>query len=232
MIKFHQIPTENYKPLSFENSYLFNHYDKISNFIALQMGPTYKSMIAKPIINEFNIEWYSKYNNLSIIDTKNKIKQYDNSLHKYWKFIDILNEKINYLTSSSDQNEANWAHLLKTVFNPEDNILFSNGEECCIIWGWKFENKELYRPNLGSISTTLDEPFLNEIEKKDSDNDDAIQLSSKIEEVKQIPIKLKNEKTTFLEFLKWFSYNYWWTLIILMSMSILILLIKILYYNI
>jgi len=231
MIKFHQIPTEHYKPLSFENSYLFNHYDKISNFIALQLGPGFKSMIAKPILNEYNIEWYSKYNNLKKIELNNN-KIDESNLLKYWEFIDLLNEKIELLANSNDENSKNWSYLLKTTFNPEDNILFSNGQQCCIIWGWKFENKELYRPILSKQGLQID--IINNIE-----NENTSENITKIEEIKiekkdpinNIKVIEDVKKMSFIDFLKWIASKYWWFLTIIYGVSFLIIVLKIFYYN-
>ena len=43
MQKFHQISTDQYVPLSHINSYLFNHYEKVHNFIKTKIDSQYKT---------------------------------------------------------------------------------------------------------------------------------------------------------------------------------------------
>ena len=66
MHKFHQIPTEKYTPLSHDKAYLFNLYDKISNFLAfnLDSNKNHKNKIAKPVRNNLETDFYSLYPNL------------------------------------------------------------------------------------------------------------------------------------------------------------------------
>ena len=85
MQKFHQISTDQYVPLSHDNSYLFNHYEKVHNFIKTRIDPQYKNILAKPIKHNYEIEWFSPFPDL-IETTENQ----QLALHQYWDFQDKL----------------------------------------------------------------------------------------------------------------------------------------------
>lgn len=64
MNKFYEIATDHYLPLSHDNNYLFNHYDRITNFLTFNIDQQYRNLLAKPIKSGYNIEWFSIYPNL------------------------------------------------------------------------------------------------------------------------------------------------------------------------
>lgn len=147
MNKFHQIPTDKFVPISHDNSYLFNHYDKVANFLAFNLEINYKNILAKPVQNGYAFDWFSPYENLININEQNTVET-ETALLKYWEFIAVVNAKIQQLSNSNDENNKNWASLLTKVFNHPDNFIFSNGNDICIVWGWKFDNNEIYKPNI------------------------------------------------------------------------------------
>jgi hypothetical protein len=231
MYKFHQIPTDKFIPVSHENSYLFNHYDKVANFLAFNLDKNYKNILAKPVQNGFMFDWFSTYNNLSNINDKSR-EESENELVKYWEFLDVINLKIVQLSSSSDENSKNWASLLAKVFNHNNNFIFSNGNDICIVWGWKFDNNQNYKPNFAAKSNPI--PPMEEI----SDTPPTPILEYEIEEVyaeelvNDEEVKQENldekitEKTSFLEFLKWFASTYWWLLWVLTTLIAFVFIIK------
>ena len=70
MNKFHQIPTDSFAPISHDNSYLFNHYDKVANFLAFNLEKNYKNILAKPVQNGYSFDWFSNFENLKNINQK------------------------------------------------------------------------------------------------------------------------------------------------------------------
>lgn len=147
MIKFHQIPTEKYKPLSHDKAYLFNMYDKIANFLAfnLDSDKNYKNKIAKPVRNNENTDFYSPFPNLTTLD---ELENKNQILHEYWLFKETIQNKIEALNQSKDENHKDWAKILEEVFDDKNNVIFSNGNEFSIIWGWEFENRKNFKPSL------------------------------------------------------------------------------------
>lgn len=237
MNKFHQIPTDTFVPISHDNSYLFNHYDRIANFLAFNLEKNYKNILAKPVQNGYMFDWFSVYDNLVNNNQKSK-EEAENELVKYWEFMEVINAKINQLSHSNDENNKNWANLLTKVFNQKDNFIFSNGNNICIVWGWKFDNNEIYKPNISKKPSiysnpdsdeAIDEnPVINSNQEINSTSDleEAIQEQVyPIEEIINVE-KVDNEKFSFLEFLKWFASKYWWLLWLLTSLIALVFFIK------
>jgi hypothetical protein len=248
MNKFHQIPTDTFVPVSHDNSYLFNHYDKVANFLAFNLEKNYKNILAKPIQNEYMFDWFSSYENLTNINEKSKVES-EEQLIKYWEFLEIINAKIKQLSASNEENNKNWANLLTKVFNHTDNFIFSNGKDICIVWGWKFDNNKNYKPNIIIDPNKKEENQINyPINNPVSNNEDSIvpedspenqEIQEFIEEINTFEDVLvedvfeteKEEESSFLNFLKWFASNYWWLLIVLAVLTILVFLYKTIIYN-
>lgn len=237
MNKFHQIPTDKFVPVSHENSYLFNHYDKIANFLAFNLDKNYKDILAKPVKNDVTFDWYSVYDNPVIIDKNN---ENDKVLAIYWSFIDVIDTKIKSLSKSNDENSRNWASLLTKTFNHQDNFIFSNGNEICIVWGWKFDNKDIERPieiqniEIPSETTLPNEdeiiPPLDDInlglninEVQSEFNESNIEAKEEVIEGKE---NILSNESNFLKFLKWIASKFWWLLWILLILIILLFLFK------
>lgn len=244
MNKFHQIPTDTFVPISHDNSYLFNHYDKVANFLAFNLEKNYKNILAKPVQNGYVFDWFSVYENLKNINEQDSdITQ--TGLLKYWEFIEVINAKILKLSNSNNENDKNWANLLTKVFNRQDNFIFSNGTDICIVWGWKFDNNEIYKPNISKSPNTFlnpernatieDYPIKNELQEIEPTNDfleptidDKLIEDEYVEEVKteEATNDILAEESSFLKFLKWFASKFWWWLWLLLLLIIFFLLLK------
>ena len=242
MNKFHQIPTDKFVPISHDNGYLFTHYDKVANFLAFNLEINYKNILAKPVQNGYVFDWFSIHENLVNINVQNSGES-ESGLLKYWEFIAVINLKIQQLSNSNEENNKNWASLLTKVFNHQDNFIFSNGKDICIVWGWKFDNNENYKPNIAkkqnpdliyekaeSIPNKQIQITPQEMEPVYS-FDEPILEQSPIEEeevIEEIAIdeNIENEKFSFLEFLKWFASKYWWLLLILLGLIMLVAVFK------
>lgn len=231
MNKFHQIPTDSFVPISHDNSYLFNHYDKVANFLAFNLEKNYKNILAKPVQNGYAFDWFSNYDNLKNINELPKSAS-ETELLKYWEFIDVIQHKISQLSDSNDENNTNWAELLSKVFDHQNNFIFSNGTNLSIVWGWKFDNIQNYKPNFAakidpiyqieepieSQPTPIPQDVLEEEFIEEPVEDEEIQPDNFDEEIK--------EETSFLEFLKWFASTYWWLLWVLTALIAFVFFIK------
>ncbi|GGH20427.1 hypothetical protein FAZ19_09870 [Sphingobacterium alkalisoli] len=253
MNHFYSIPTDSFVPLSHDNAYLFNHYDKLANFLSLHLDKKYRHMLAKPIKSNFDIHWYSPYDELLSIESS-AVKE--NAQRAYWDFYTALESKILELGRQDNDNTRDWVSLLKKVFNPENNLLFTNGSDISIIWGWKFENNQIGRPDLLQNGTAEDEKLseLNEFEANSDRENDRISVKPKentpadepavpIEDdfwsdrVEPPPMDLPAEEVdnlyvkpplnhSFLAFLKYFAGRYWWLLIILLVLIAFVFMYK------
>ena len=245
MNKFHQIPTDKFVPISHDNSYLFNHYDKIANFIAFNLNKNYKNILAKPAQNGYAFDWFSVYKDLYIIDSDSK-SQSELGLMKYWEFIDVINMKIADLKNSNNEDKKNWASLLSKVFSHHDNFIFSNGVDISIVWGWKFDNNDLYKKNIRKDTDTLlveDAELSHEdvadlvtiepdavIEEKNTTEeieDDSYEKVDFSEKKINKPVEKAREKTSFKKFLQWFASHYWWLLWLLTLLIAMVFFFKI-----
>ena len=239
MNKFHQIPTDKFAPISHDNSYLFTHYDKIANFLAINLNKNYKAYLAKPIQNGYFFDWLSVHENLKNINEIDKtISEID--LLKYWEFIELINLKIAILSKSSDANNLNWASLLTKVFDVNNNFIFSNGNDISIVWGWKFENSENYKPNfLKKTTPDFEFPDTNNNEIKDTvppgppaefSDEALIEGTNEIieeDKIKSPDKEIVAKSKSFLNFLKWFASTYWWLLWLLTFLVAIVFFVKI-----
>ncbi len=251
MNKFHQIPTDTFVTISHENSYLFNHYDNVANFVAFNLEKNYKNILAKPVQIGYVFDWFSVYENLKNINDQDT-KETEEGLLKYWELIEVINTKILKLSNSNDENDKNWASLLTKVFNRHDNFVFSNGNDICIVWGWKFNNNEIYRPNISKSPNKFLNPdrnaastdsliknspqeieLINDFIEPIIENKPIEEEEENIEEVQtqEIPEDILTEESSFLEFLKWFASKFWWFLLVLTIMIILVFFYKTLKFN-
>lgn len=243
MDKFHQIATDKFIPISHDNSYLFNHYDKVANFLAFNLDKNYKSILGKPVQNGYEIDWFSNHTKLE--DIKNIDKELSEvAFSQYWNFMGVINSKINQLQNSNDENNKNWAGLLSKVFNHQDNFLFFNGDNLSIVWGWKFQNTDNYKPKFlvdtnkreDDLSEPLESPEINVPENEVENNQHNEQEESLLEDEEiieeefiedEVPFEENfAENHNFLEFLKWFASKYWYSLVILTVMIMLVFLFK------
>jgi hypothetical protein len=249
MNKFHQMPTDQFVPLSHDCSYLFTHYDKVANFLAFNLDKNYKNILAKPVQNGYVFDWFSRFEGLLNINEYNKAET-DTGLIKYWDFIETIKTKIGELSGSYNDDGKNWASLLTKVFNHPDNFIFSNGKDICIVWGWKFNNNEIYKPNLVdkfsniALQESKDEslPPLKDLNSPDSKEVISTVEKNDVEEVpenlpetpeREIPTTPEEpvEKLGFTEFLKWFAAKFWWLLWLVTFLVAVVFFIKAYYVN-
>lgn len=226
MNKFHLIATDTFVPISHDNSYLFNHYDKVANFLAFNLERNYKNILAKPVQNGYAFDWFSNYENLKNINEKTKSES-ETELLKYWEFIDIINLKISQLSDSNDVNNKNWAELLSKVFDHQNNFIFSNGTDLCIVWGWKFDNNQNYKPNFATKTNPI-APIADTLESQPTVlENEYVEEYVEEEEIQQDNLEEEIiEESSFLEFLKWFASTYWWLLWLLTALIALVFFIK------
>src|SRR5690606_657535 len=217
-----------------------------SNLLAkyLDSEKGYKSILAKPIKTEnYQIEWHSMHQNLKDVREHEALK--DRAYRSYYEFLELINSKIQSLRNNPDQDSQNWAGILSSIFKEEDNLVFSNGQDISIIWGWKFGNNTIYRPSIEKsveISTPVQEqpPIVPQVNPEPvtlpplpEDAGTPNEVEPEIEENEFIIIDLEKEpieeepkKESFLDYLQWFAANYWWILVLLVFLTALVFTFK------
>lgn len=136
------INASDYKPISLGDSYLYQQYDKIASFLATNYGQEYVRLLAKPVIINNQINWHTDYDQpLSRIgDLSNEIQERIKT--DYWRIKNKLDKDIEELEFSRTTEKRNWGNILKQIFNDENNVILTDGNYWCLLWGWKFMNKK------------------------------------------------------------------------------------------
>ena len=236
-MKIYSINTNSYEPVSFEKSYLYNQYDKIQSFLIKNYGIKYKEVLAKPIISDEQVLWHGNFQNkLNRIseypeDIQNTIKQ------EYWLLINYVNDEINKLAIAKDPEKQSWGKLLREVFNDENNIILTDGNEWCLLWGWKFRNnQENYLPPVfktkseeiatNNFGTGMPTPFIPEI--VNSANTLLAENATKEEEsTSKKTIKAGGSGwLSFLHALRYFVYRFWGLLFFIMFLLLIATMFK------
>ena len=216
MNKFISISTKDYTPLSYQGEYYHSKYDLIKSFLTEKFDKNFSKILAKPIIEGQNIEWYNESNNkFKRVSDFSKEKQ-DKILKIYWDKINKINELSSSLSSSISKDKKKWANLITNVFNSNNNIVYSDGKEAVVIlWGWKFETStENYIPE--EIIPTTQEKITpiskNEIPVIDTSEPIEKNITSK---------KTPWYKSFFDNLLKILKYLLWFLLILVLLWFIL-----------
>ena len=216
MQEFYKIKTTDFKPISFKNSYLFNEYDKIKNFLKSNNQENLLNKLAIPIIRKKEIYWLSeskeKIDKIDVFDSK--LQQI--ILEKYKRFKENYKSFISDLNNSKNQDKKNWGRLLSHIINGSANELFYDGENIYITWGWELiseNNRSLIPKFIASKSVIEEEVFKTTKEKI---------YSHKIKTYSQLEI---NQKISFLDKCHFFIKKNWW---ITPSLTIIIFLLLIL----
>lgn len=256
MKKIASIPTHSFEPISFGGSYLYTHYEKLRSFLQVNFNQNVASFIAKPVINNSEVSWYANY----YTDFK-PISQFDDAtqgtiLSNYWDVITSVTSKINTLRSRSKSDQNEWYSLLSSVFDSENNKIYSDGENVVVLWGWKFfnahENKlPTFIPHqkLSNLTNNEEQLFIDQDQIISNYSDEVPVNENVIEEQKEepliqeqlidiedqvveeepeivIPEEKKSFWSRFLEFLKWFASKYWWLLLVLLLIILFLLLVN------
>jgi len=105
----------------------------------------FKRILAKPVLLNEQVLWYANYqgpfSRLSDFEEQTQV----DIKYKYWSVRQILQQEILKLEQSSDIEKQNWASLLKDVFDEDSNVILTDGNDWCLLWGWRFRNmKENY----------------------------------------------------------------------------------------
>ena len=150
MNQFFTLYTDTFVPISYGGKRLFNTYELVNNFIRTRISPTYKNILAKPILRDYEVNWYSPFEGLH--ETVDVAAQ-----RKYFAFKDELQQHIENFICSTDPNAHYWVGLLEKVFEQENNRLFTNGLDICVVWGWEFNNYQIQRPDVDDINSNQKE---------------------------------------------------------------------------
>lgn len=242
--------TDDFQPISFGDSYLFDNYGRLISFLKTRFNPIELNRVSKPIlIASRNIEWHSSFDApMKPID--NYSQEHQISVERdYLEFIKKIERIIIDFKKSQDKDKEEWAQILSLVFNTSDNKLLSNGIDWILIWGWEFRNKLIIQQPNFFLPEDNDQ---NEVEKVDHlDNSHLInETDSEIDLTKNVvipatadleePISVKEpikptspilrNRISFWErikrFFRWISYRFWGLMMLIVFVLLILCLCK------
>jgi len=130
------------QPLSANGKYLYKQYDAINSFISSNNREFYSISIAKPILNDSKVEWFSdKTGNWENINSLSDDLQND-IMNQYWNFRKHIHSILKRLQSSDNKKQIEeWNEIISILFKDGCHDLYYNGNDICIIWGWEISSR-------------------------------------------------------------------------------------------
>ena len=238
MRKIFTISTKEFQPISYQGTYLHDNYDNLVSFLKIKLKNE-KNRLAKPIQkDDKSFDFFGDFKSpLKRISTFVEAKK-EELLNSYNDYLTKVENISNRLIRSKNKDEQDWGEILKSVFNRDDNIIISDGNDWILIWGWSFRNKaENYVPLTTipekeesttepvpvNISPPIVETPINEeplVENEDEEDEEII-----YEEAIETNKKGKVGFFGYIKrFFRWISYRLW-GLMMLIIYTLLILCI-------
>lgn len=162
--------TEDYKPVPVADKLIYLEFEVIQSFIEINFNKSYHYLLAKPVIKDNKVFWVPRLeNNFKPLD-QFSVRKKKELLEKYNATIYSILQKSQELELSNSNESRQWEFLIREVFNLKNNIVFSDGSEIVLVWGYQFNNEdENYIPF--SQFEYLVNPQINEIPKDLSDSE-------------------------------------------------------------
>jgi subtilisin family serine protease len=141
MKKIFTISGEQYMPVSSGKNYIFRQYESVYSFLKRNFKEEISAVLCKPIQSGESVVFYTdKQGDFRPIDELT-IEQKQQLLIHYNSLVHTIHLKCKIYKLSNDIDSANWAETLTMVFDHDSNMLFSDGKDLVIVWGWKFRLK-------------------------------------------------------------------------------------------
>lgn len=230
MKDFYKFLESDYTSVVHEKVLLFNHYEKISSFLSQVFGPSFSNFLAKPIVKNSEVSWYSVHDQVKQVSDLSFDEQ--NALIKqYWNVREKIDLKIEEFESENSTEKDEWAEILKKVFDEKNNILFTDedAQNVIIIWGWefnkekiipksddylKFENRHIPIPVVQESTDDIDPEIESELNNEDYAQSDASYLHSDHENsennTKRIRKKYYSYNERYHRTMRYYGFRYWW----------------------
>ena len=222
MPRFYNISTTDFRPISFENVYLYGEYNKIKNFLVSNNQQELLKVLAIPSYKNNNIEWRANTNNeIKKLDEYGQTQQ-DKILSQYNEFLNSYNSFVDNLRSSKNQDDKNWGELLFSLIEGTANELFFDGEDIFITWGWRLldESSKKLIPVYSPPPSIVED--MSPVVEGEIDEPEAIPI---IDEYEEVPFE-EVEKLSWLDRWYFFFKRQWWLIPFLSFCILLVLLIR------
>ena len=243
MRRIFTISTKEFQPISYQGNYLHNNYDNLVSFLKIKLKNE-KNRLAKPVQkDDKSFDFFGDFKSpLKRISTFDQSTQ-DELLNSYNDYLSKVENISNRLIRSKNKDEQDWGEILKSVFNRDDNIIISDGNDWILVWGWSFRNKaENYVPltPIPEEEEVIDPPTPTPTPTAAPTPDPISSLNDKVEEdpkTEEVEEELMEEETIdpnkkskvgffgyIKRFFRWISYRFW-GLMMLIIYTLLILCI-------
>jgi len=245
--------TDDFQPISFGDSYLYDNYGRLSSFLKNRLSTSDLNRLAQPLLSvNKKIDWFSSYDAPMepITDFSEEIQVVIEK--EYLELVRKIQRTIVEFRNSQDKDKEQWATILNLVFNPEDNKLLFNGKDWIFIWGWQFRNKLIIQNPNFLIPQIPEEIETNEVDPLDESINDQVvvpELVGSQNEDKQegpeigeeqpiiqpvtpmIPVvPVIRKRISFWErikrFFRWLAYRFWGLMMLIVFTLIVLCLCK------
>lgn len=173
MKSFYAFSTSDYTPVSLKNRYMSEYYDQAKSLLKTQFNnPAITGLIAKENRMGKTVQWQTAYSG-----EFKRISEFDEQTQAYLsdKFCMLRDQVLNYFEEKSKHqkggNASEWKEIFTQIFNPTNLIIFSNGEDISIVWGWALMNNENYLPFLNYTKKIESVPTSDSIEPVEAINE-------------------------------------------------------------
>ncbi len=155
MKKIFTLQGDRFVPISSGRNYVFRQYDSIHSFIKRNFKDDVASVLCKPIQSGESITFYTELTGDFRPIEELSPNQKQEVLIQYNAYLHTIHAKCAQYKLAADADYAGWADTLKAVFDHDSNMLFSDGTQLAIVWGWKFRLKDNYFLPFESFSSAL-----------------------------------------------------------------------------
>lgn len=245
--------TDDFQPISYGDSYLFDNYSRLISFLKTRLNSSELDRVSKPLlIASRNIEWYSIFNApMKPLDNFGEEHQISIEI-EYLELIKKIERIIGDFKKSQDKDKEEWAQILSLVFKPSDNKLLSNGVDWVFIWGWQFRNKLIIQNpdfNIPEVPSQIEQ--IRDEKKDNSDlTDDLVSEidSPQQEEIREMPkvnepisvldpiipsasaVPIVRKRISFWErikrFFRWIAYRFWGLMMLIVFVLLILCLCR------
>ena len=166
MKSFYAFSTSDYSPVSLKNRYMSDYYDQAKSLLKTQFNnPALTGLLAKENRMGKTVQWQTTF-----LGEFKRISEFDEQTQAYLsdKFCMLRDQILTFFEEKSKHqkggNAGEWKEIFTQIFNPTNLIIFSNGDDISIVWGWALMNNENYLPFLNYTKKVESVPTSDPIE--------------------------------------------------------------------
>ena len=150
MKPFYSFKTADFTPTSYKSKYLSEYYNQARSMLRLHFADeAIQNILAEENRIGNIVQWQT-----SIAGDFKRISEFDDDAKTFLfdKFCLLRDQIIGHFESKSKLkvggNAKEWMLIFEEIFNPTNIIIFSNGNDIAVVWGWSLLNNENYLPFL------------------------------------------------------------------------------------